>query len=548
MPISDCRTRLYSLSIIAASFLYIHYGFWKRWDLPIYDGVYYFERALRWPVPDLFLNRQWSPLYIVFYSNFHWLLAGFDPFWVYAIHRLTVLGLIAFAFWRICLRFYDWWLCTVATALLIGNATLLDNFHVVHAAGLLFTLAVLWVASGDRPGPYLLPGLALCGVFMRPEFAVAFIVLLLWLALKLAGGNLETWKPGGKAGLCLLAVLGLWAISWPASGHTGRAFQAFSQQSARAAAGENSVAAGFQHRERSAGIYGGAETLEEALWANPRAFSRTIAFNLLGLPSAWVRMLSHRGGSPASAPLSLLVLMLAAAGTSGARRRPRASFWICAAAFAMAGLTAAVVIGPATLYLLPTLPLIYFGTAYLVTEYGSTLISPHLRGLVALPVGLGLVLVAGLAGSSMKSKGQPFLRFSKELAAHASPQHPVRLWAYSPESYCLWAHQAGRLCSGIGPEALNHNPDPRAVLEAQEISALVIDVAMRQVAVELNHQDLVNFEADPAPYGFQLVDETGGGLLEELLASLPWDKTARLYLRVEPQHQKMGGIGSGKKS
>ncbi|MFQ5741547.1 MAG: hypothetical protein ACE5JX_21325 [Acidobacteriota bacterium] len=117
----------------------------------------------------------------------------------------------------------------------------------------------------------------------------------------------------------------------------------------------------------------------------------------------------------------------------------------------MAGLTASVVIRPTTLYLLSALPLIYFGTAYIFAEYASTFISPSFRRLAPIPVWLGLILVVGLAGSSMESKDQPFFRFSKELATHASPEHPERVLAYSPDSYCLHSNQLGRPCSGIGP-------------------------------------------------------------------------------------------------
>ncbi len=524
------KNRLCSFLIFTGVFLYLNYGFWERWDLPIYDGLYYFQKAARWPAPDLFLNREWSPLYIIFYAGFQRVLAGMDPFWIYAVHRLLVLYLIVLVYWRICLRFLDWRLATIATIILACNRTLLDSFHVIHAVALLFVLVTIWLAAKRSQGAATLLALIVCGIFVRPEFIAAFLMLLLFLlVMHWRGRPVSTWKPDWKAVLCLMAALTLGMISASQVDKPSRAFAAFSQQGAWAAEGESSVAAGFQHRERAAGIYGDSDTLLEALWTNPAAFLKTIFSNLISLPRALIETLAHRGSPIWLAPLSVLLLAAAGISFSPARERPATQFWVCGTAFALAAIAASTIIRPTAPYLLPAVPVISLGVAFFSAEFSSGRLLNRLGRPAAILLGAAVALLVALTGASLEAKGQPILDFSKQLAA-APPAGPLRVMAYAADSYCLHTLRQGLPCSGIGPEALLQQPDLRVLLKQRQISAVVVDVPMRQAAAEFQNPDLAAFEAAPELFGFRLASQRGGGLLAELFAELPWDKTSRLYL------------------
>ncbi len=533
---SEARANWVGFGLFQGAFCYVHWGFWQRWDLPIHDGLFYFQQARRWPIDQLLLPREWSPLYLIGYSAFQRMLAFLDPFWVYALHRLLVLYLVSLVFWLIARRFLDGRTAGILTVLLVCNQTLLENFHVIHSAGLLWVLITLWAASAQRPNSYLPAALALCGAFVRPEFLVAFAVLAthaLWRRVFPGEGQRRLERPGWPAVLALVLALGLWAISEAPAEGPSRSFQAFAQQQAWAEEGEASVVSGFQHLDRAAQRYGSASTLLEALRANPTAFLGTVTRNLSQLPGALGQAGSVASVAPWVSHLLLLLVLAATLSAASILRMPGLPFWAAAAAFSAAALAASTLIRPTAPYLLGLIPPVLVGAGVTLSpRLRPFRLDPAIRRLAGGLRWAGLLVIVAAAGHSLRPQGQPFREFSKELARSGSPS---RVLAYSPESYCLYPSQRKIPCSGVGLQALAGATDWAGLLEQESINVVVADVAMRQAVAELRRNDLESFESDPGAFGFHRTRETGGGLLARLFTELPLEKDSRLYQEIGPR-------------
>ncbi len=521
-------TRRVEIAALGIALGYLLWGFWERWDLPLYDGVYYFRLAAGWPLGQLRLPGEWSPLYVVSYAPFHWVFGGLGPFWVYALHRLAVLAAVGFLVRSLARRHWGAKTSCLLAVAAVANQALLENFHVVHAAGLLWVLVTLRLAVGRGFDGALAAALALAGVFVRPEFLAAALLLLAyltwsrWRGIPGSGGRLR------KAGLAALLALGMWALSDSPRQGAGRAFEAFAQQSAWAERGETSVAAGFLHRERASAIYGDADTLWEAALANPGAFSETVAYNLRRLPGALWKTLPPVSPLPLLSGLLLTIALAAALAGEAPGEPPGRGIWAVTGAFALAGAAASVLIRPTPLYLLPALPLILFGAARLAA--GAIPKAPGRQALWTMVFGAATASLLWLAGWAAPPPGQPILEFSRRLASHPGADAGLRVLAYSPESYCLWPAHLGMDCSGVGPASLASAGTLGEVFQREEIEAVVVDAALRQAARELE-LDWAAFESQPSSFGFRLAAEATGGVMGQLLDGVSVETASRLYRR-----------------
>ncbi len=435
-------TSVLGFLLLTGAFVYLLFDFWEHWDFPPHDGAYYYRQALRFSLFESSLHREWSPLYVSYYALFHWFFPEGNPFLIYSLHRLVTLYLVTSFFWLLCIRFFSWQIAIVLSAFLLCNEQILFNFHVIHAAGLLFVLLALWLATcGPRSNRALLLGVTICGYFIRPEFMVAFFTIAgitLFQLLTRREGNRPWLRPNVAVGFCLLLAASQWWISSKPTGHSGRAFAAFSQQMAWVKQGNLSMRAGWEHRSLANQTFGDAQTLREAILANPKEFGRHVAHNLVTLPRTLVETLVPLSVAPLVSMICFTFLFRIALVLGQSRNRALAAFWVPASAFALTSLTATLGFSSNTWYLFSAIPLVLVAPMALVSGVKKRFrfLTPW-RSFLVMALLLGLCLVVVLAATAFRPVGQPVVDFSRAMVNNFPEVETRRVLAFSAISYCL---------------------------------------------------------------------------------------------------------------
>ncbi|MCF8507064.1 MAG: hypothetical protein K9G59_19315 [Caulobacter sp.] len=313
---------------LAAGAVWKHFlNFPRVWDVRLWDETLYLWAGLD-PAVTLPGHYEASGLYSMIYRLLGYLIA--DPVALYHWGGLVIAGSALGALFLALLAVSRLPALTViGTTLFLVSGAALSWPRVTLGA-----LAVLglWVAAAHRLplGPKLAAATlaAFLGSFIRPEFALSFVLLLAAaLALPLWDGWRSRRPPGlwWAVPLGLVLVLGvLWSVPLPQGG--GRAFFAFAQHYAFRTVTEQGLAMDpwIEWKTLTDAAFPGATTLAGVVLTNPGAFAAFALANLAGIGEAFATFFHHFAGNSWGSGLprrmaATAVFGLAAAGILGWR-------------------------------------------------------------------------------------------------------------------------------------------------------------------------------------------------------------------------------------
>ncbi len=508
-----------SLFLLAVAFLLIVVLPGTQLDFPLTDGAYYFETARRL-APD----RQWSPLFIVFYASFHKVMPGL-PMEIYTAHRLVVLGLTTLLFWLISRRIFSAGKALLLALALLASNVLLHNLFVVHTASLAGMLLLLFYLLVRREDHWTLVGLAACGTLVRPEFLPVLALAAVGVLVRALRGNLP--KPRaldlGSAAFCVF----LFAIVYAKSGSRpdyDRSFDAFSQRSGWAAlrrSGESARSGHIGHLERTREIYGPVNSIPEAILSNPGAFATHLYYNLQELPREVLYTVLPSGMHWSS----LLVWGLLAVGLmgNGSTRAPPGLFWVLAGTFAAGAVGVCLLLEPKTVYLIPVLPLAFWGVGRLLSRLALPLRQRRAPFWMSFALAAAVLVVVVWGAPAAPWGGKPVLECAELLEQQAEEAGEIRLYAFSGLSYCTVLASRGKACSAFHTPAPSPTSDLRALLASARLNAGIADDFLRQLYRDSSSDVLDEFEKSPGTFGFRLIHRTRGWQLGD----------TRLYVLVQ---------------
>ncbi len=492
------------------------------WDFPHYDGAYYYRWASRWPGAGA-LPSDWSPLYVAVYGTFLKLVPSGSPWLGYAAHRALLVYLGVVLMWSVARRLFPPATALALAVLLLGNDAYLGAFHGVHAAAVVYVLAVLRVALAGRRWSLVTALLVLAGAGVRPEFLLAAVPVGAATAWAWARGRLPQARGKGLwiAAALLLALGAFWHFGTRPG--TSRAFVAFSQQSAWAyheSIGETGVAGHFDHMARTRRLYGKARSIAEAARTNPAEFSRHLVRNLSRLPS--VLFWEAAPGRTPGLGLGLLCVAAAVALAGGRRGTPGWPFWGVAASFAGSVVAASLVFQPHVRTQLPASPAILLGGAWIAAGLRRRIPSLEARGAAlrrrvgAAGVGLSIAGVAA-AQATEPSAGRPVVEIAETLQRDFSTLRPRRIHAFGGITYSIYLDaRFGSRWPVVGPDPAWRGPID-AFLASRGVRIVIVSDLLREFYARRPALGKAGLEAELEEAGFRRVRVVHGRIGDEVL-------------------------------
>jgi len=296
-------TTLASVSLILL-LLKFTWGFWERWDLPLYDGAFYFASAYDFAYYGHFPDPQWSPGFIAYYAPFHLLFEQADL--VYVAHRFSIHVILTLLTYFVLRRFSSSMIAWSLTALSLLTVNISMSYYGVH----LFVLIPIWLlyaANGLKQ--ITLRRVSIFAVFIvliyvRPEFALGLSLLLIFWAVKMQQiirkqtlNNVSSIRQ--IASLAIMASITLVVIWHTTSG--ARSMQAFTQHygwgySERYPDWEGGIDYWTQSADLINDQFDGASTVSSVVINNPAAFIEHALWNMQISPGVFLQTLTLQVG------------------------------------------------------------------------------------------------------------------------------------------------------------------------------------------------------------------------------------------------------------
>jgi hypothetical protein len=496
------------LLALQARFLW---GSWHNWDLPLWDGSVYYINGRTLLTTFQFPSLEWSPLFAIYYAAFQALLGRLGPFLVYYAHRLATQAIILLLLYWLLRK-----LLQPLTAWILGAYFILlwvpvTNAYVVHNFILIPMLAAyLFALHPGRTSQGLVLAALLLACLVRTEMFLAlaaYLLFLAWRAIRQHQFSIE-WRANlslaGAGALALLIFVRTPVLS------TNRLWAAFGQH----------YAWGYSERHPEWGLdpwlhweeitrvqFDGAQSLWQALLANPRAVAVHILWNLHILPGElnlvlrpfypWLEILLWTGliGLVLAAILGFIrsrtgSKILDAPGPS------RLSFWVLLLASLLPGIFSLLIIRPRAIYMVAFLPAIL-----LVAGLGLDRWLPARIGRSGWVVAaLALICLMLFPAPFAARAGRPVLSLSNKLARYPFNQ-PFTLLSESAKSFCVYA-QPG-LCQPLEiSQVPAQTPDFAAYLQTNHVDVIISDTRLIQNLPVEGQKFIAGLQSDPTSNGF----------------------------------------------
>ena len=270
-------------------------GAWHTWDLPWGDGASYFGRAQRVATEFRFPLFEWAPVHAGYYGLFHFLLAGFPPFTIYFVYRVTTLLLLGW----LLLALLRWfmspllaWLLAAYTLFLLLNMGDAFVAHLFVLMPLLLACLALFLTTPYRNGIMLT--CLLLAATTRMELFLPLLLLLCKVLYENLSGKRVTAVSGRRRSYYLPFLLTIVLLS------VILAFRSVEREQHRSwvAFGQH-YAHGYRENvptwnadqlpgwvEIAQHSFGDVGSVSAALQNNPAAFGRHLWWNMRRLPTA----------------------------------------------------------------------------------------------------------------------------------------------------------------------------------------------------------------------------------------------------------------------
>ena len=519
------RSALISLSILTLGFGVIVGVQSSSLDFPIADGAFYFEQAQMWAQPGTLLQREWSPLFVAAYGVLHKVFPSHQPLLLYLFHRGLVLYLTMVVFWAVSRRLFPARVAVILSLGLLGLDGMLNDFAVVHVAGLLVSLVLLVVAlQGSRGTVWSLVGLAALGIWIRTEILVILVALIGVFIAKLLKGTLRLPPVAGLT-VFLIGVTGsviLYAFSFAPPG-ANREFGAFSQRFvwAEMRASDESMRGGHMgYAEQIRSIFGQARSIPEAFLSNPKAFLGHLKRNIARLPAECFRTFLPGGRRGPWVPMLFLVLLFMSM-EGGAGLHLPALFWLVSGAAATAAFAVSLLLEPSANYLPLAAPLALFGVTNLLGRTKQAMLASkrpvwprHRAGAPVLIVGITVLVFLLIPHREFEERQVVVLS-----EALMEDTHRVKIvYAFSGMSYCAYLRAHDKACRYL-PTTILQESELLAFLEGEQLNTIIVDDFVRRFFHDSGSRLIEGFEAAPQDWDFRQV-RTANGMLGD----------ARLYI------------------
>jgi hypothetical protein len=498
-----------ALLAIQARFLW---GSWHNWDLPLWDGSVYYINGRTLLTTFQFPSLEWSPLFAIYYAAFQAFLGRLGPFLVYYAHRIATQAIILLLLYWLLRK-----LLHPLTAWILGAYFILlwvpvTNAYVVHNFILIPMLAAYLIAlHPGRTSQGLILAALLLACLVRTEMFLALAAYGLFLALRAIRQHQFSieWRNNlslaGAGALILLIFIRTPVLS------TNRLWAAFGQH----------YAWGYSERHPEWGLdpwlhweeithlqFDGAQSLWQAIRANPRAVAAHIAWNLHILPGElnlvlrpfypWIEVLVLIG----LIGLGMAVILGLIQHRRGSKvlKLPdssRLSFWILLIASLLPGVFSLLIIRPRAIYMVAFLPAIL-----LIAGLGLDRWMPDGLGKSGLAVaGLAVICLILFPGPFAARAGRPVLNISKKLAQYPF-DNPFTLLSESAKSFCVYA-QPG-LCKPLEiSQVPAQMPDFDAYLQNNHADIIITDTRLIQNLPVEGQKFIAGLQSDPTASGFK---------------------------------------------
>jgi hypothetical protein len=504
-----------TLLAIQARFLW---GSWHNWDLPLWDGSVYYINGRTLLSTFQFPSLEWSPLFAIYYAAFQAFLGRLGPLLVYYTHRLAtqaILLLLLYWLLRKMLHPLTAWMLGAYFILLWVPVT---NAYVVHNFILIPMLAAyLFALHPGRTSQGLVLAALLLASMVRTEMLLALVAYVLFLALRAIRQHQFSieWRDNlSLASACALTLIIF--IRTPVLS-TNRLWAAFGQH----------YAWGYSERNPEWGLdpwlhwqeitrlqFDGAQSLWQAIRANPPAVTAHIAWNLHILPGElnlvlrpfypWLEILLWIG-----------LIGLAIAAIPGFLRRrtgskifrasdpSRLSFWTLLIASLLPGVFSLLIIRPRAIYMVVFLPAIL-----LIAGLGLDRWLPARIGKSGWVIAALAAICLILFPSPFAARaGRPVLSLSNKLA-HYPLNQSFTLLSESAKSFCVYA-QPG-LCQPLEiSQVPAQTPDFAAYLNNNHVDVIISNTRLIQNLPVEGQKFIARLQSDPAAEGFDLITQSG---------------------------------------
>ncbi len=492
----DGWTKLTSiLSLVGALTLAfaLFVGGWQGWDLPSWDGAWYFgwahDLASRGQLP----SAESSPVYCAYQAVFHLLFE--DAYTIWFVQRVVaLLGIVALG-WALFVRVSPLLAAPAAGFLLLLSFEVGPTAYTARPFVLVPLLgACLFAVSSWR---WRGIGVVVCAALaagVRPELGWTFPVLVIgavWLERHRLRGAGSRGRVALLATLALGLVLAVPVIT-ASTAPSKRSILAFGQHYGVGYLKRNPTADGdpwLLWPEFLEGSFGEVDTIPQAAQANPGAFARHLVWNAGNLPrNASLGLLPEpripEAARPALAwlPAASLALLLPLAWRSRRRRgldlpwRDHALLGLLLACALLGSGVSALVIYPRS-FLFQGLRILWL---LLLLAGLQELLGRRLRGRwlglgTALAVGVCLLLWPRPARELPPRQVLPQLASVQGVLAEA--REPIGVLAYDARALCSYARD--ERCLAVHVHWVRPQPeDVEAYLARERVEVMVLEPAL----------------------------------------------------------------------
>ena len=504
-----------TLLAIQARFLW---GSWHNWDLPLWDGSVYYTNGRTLLTTFQFPSLEWSPLFAIYYAAFQAFLGSLGPFLTYYTHRIATQALILLLLYWLLRK-----LLHPLTAWILGAYFILlwvpvTNPYVIHNFILIPMLAAYLIAL--HPGRYtqgLILAVLLLACLVRSEMLLALLVYGLFLAvgaIRRHEFSIERRNYLPLAGALALAVLIL--IRTPVLS-TNRLWAAFGQH----------YAWGYSERHPEWGLdpmlhweaiiqvqFDGAQSLWQAMRANPRAVATHLLWNIHLLPGQFnLVIIPFYPWLEALLLVGLLGLGIALIKRFIQRRarpkishlpdRARLSFWVLLIASLLPGVFSLLIIRPRPIYLVTFLPAVL-----LIIGMGLDQWMPGRLGTSGLAILALAVVCLVLFPSPFEARsGRPVINISKTLTRFNFDKR-FTLLSESAKAFCVYAQPNTCQPLEIGQVPVQ-TADFAAYLQNNRVDVIITNTRLIQNLPPGGQQFIAKLQSDPTANGFNRISQSG---------------------------------------
>ena len=513
---SNSLATFFAIITLSLLFLKFTWGFWDYWDLPLYDGAFYYKTSYDLALYGTLPDPQWSPAFIAYYSLFHHVFEQSEN--VYMAQRFVmhlILVLLSYLVLKQFSNFYIAWALSIVSIFTI-------NIFVSHYGVHLFVLIPIWLLylvstmKNNTLRHVLIFALFIILVYIRPEYIIGLFFFLIWCIFQfsyLRDKQTIDNKVSRFAGILLVLMIFTSALIFWHTSSGSRSMLAFTQHYGWGYSERNPQWSGsIDFWTKSAPLiqdqFDGATSVLVALERNTKAFSEHALWNLYILPREFLNTL-HLELPGFSRLLRFLfassLLIIIFRGFD----QPKQLFTFISRHKTMLMITtglltsilvSSIVIRPRELYLLALQPSIFVMIACATT---TLLRQQKLHYLSIVTVPLFVLLIFRLPTPMDTSQPQPIIQIANML-----PRYETRhtILADAPTGFCYYQNPNPLSCGGQSVLGIIPETDVGDLIDKRNIRIILINQRMLNNLTLEQRMEIMQIVNAPEVLGWEVME------------------------------------------